>query len=324
LSDPSHRSGCVVAGPSVPYAPMTDSKPKVAALVLNYNGKDVTLQSLESVVRMTYSSYVVALVDNGSSDGSAEAVGVAFPRVEQVLVPVNEGPAAGVNAGLRWALDGGFDYALVLNNDIEVAPDMLDRMVEVAEADPRVGCVGPKAYYYEDRQRIWSAGGRLQYRESITRERGMRELDRGQFDRTERVDYVTGCAMLVKREVIEKVGLWDPTYFLSVEDADWCTRMKRHGYHSMYAHRAVLWHMVSATLGTYVPAKTFHNGRSTAIFVRRYANPWQWVTFFAWLSVAVPFAYLRELRHGNQAAAVAKLKGVWEGLRAPLTPPPAL
>jgi GT2 family glycosyltransferase len=288
----------------------------VAALVLNYNGRDLTLQTLGSLVRMTYPDYVVAVIDNGSIDGSPAAVAEAFPGVEQVLVAVNEGPAAGVNAGLRWAVRGGFDYILVLNNDIEVAPDLLDRMMEVATADPRVGCVGPKCYYFEDRARLWSAGGRLRFGESVTKERGMGEIDRGQFDRTEEVDYVNGCAMLVPRRVIEEVGLWDPAYFLSVEDADWCQRMKGRGYHCMYAHRAVLWHMVSATVGVYVPSKTFHNGRSTAIFVRRYANLWQWLTFFAWLAIAIPGAWLRELPRGNQAAAVAKLKGIWTPLRA--------
>ena len=150
----------------------------------------------------------------------------------------------------------------------------------------------------------------------------MGEIDRGQYEVTEEVDYVNGCAMLVRRRVIEEVGLWDPIYFLSVEDADWCVRMKRRGYRCMYAHRAVLWHMVSHTVGVYVPSKTFHNGRSTALFVRRYAKPWQWLTFLLWLAVAIPGAFLRELPKGNQAAAIAKLKGVWAGLRTPMTAPP--
>jgi GT2 family glycosyltransferase len=300
------------------------SKPKVAALVLNYNGKDITLQTVASLRAMTYPNYVVAVIDNGSTDGSPQALATAFPGLDQILVEVNEGPAAGINAGLRWALERDFDYLLVLNNDIEVAPSMLDEMMAVAESDPTIGCVGPKCLYFWDRERIWSAGGRLRFGESVTKERGMGELDRGQFDRTMEVDYVTGCSMLVPRRVPEEIGLWDPVFFLSVEDADWCTRMKRRGYRCFYAHKAVLWHMVSQSVGTYVPAKTFHNGRSTAIFVRRYANPWQWLRFLFLLSLAIPAAYLRELPKGNQAAAVAKLKGVWAGLRERLVQPPRL
>lgn len=299
------------------------TRPRVAALVLNYNGLEITLQTVESLLAMDYPDCAVVVIDNGSTDGSHEAVGEVFPQVERVRVEINEGPAAGMNAGLRWALDREFDYILALNNDIEVAPDMLSELVAVSEGDPSVGCVGPKCYYYWDRERLWSAGGRLRFGESVTKERGMGQLDRGQFDRTEEVDYINGCAMLVPCRVIEEVGLWDPLFFLSVEDADWCMRMKRRGYRSLYAHKAVLWHMVSHTVGVYVPSKTFHNGRSTAIFVRRYASPWQWLRFLFLLALAIPAAFLRELPKGNQAAAVAKLKGVWAGLRTPMTEPPA-
>lgn len=296
--------------------------PRVAALVLNYNGKDITLQTTQSLLAMTYADFDVAVIDNGSSDGSTEAIAEAFPQVEQVRVEVNEGPAKGLNAGLRWALERAFDYVLVLNNDIEVDPEMLGRLVEVAESDPEVGCVGPKCFYYWDRERLWSAGGRLRFGESVTKERGMGQLDKGQFDRTEEVDYINGCAMLVRREVVEEIGLFDPLYFLSVEDADWCMRMRRAGYRCMYAHRAVLWHMVSHTVGVYVPSKTYHNGRSTALFVRRYAGPLQWLKFCGLVALAIPLAYLRELPKGNQGAALAKLKGFWAGLRAPMTEPP--
>ncbi len=309
----------------VPFAPEVEpvkAAPSVAALVLNYNGREVTLQTLASLRAMTYPACTPVLIDNGSSDGSSEAVAAAFPDVEQVRVEVNEGPAAGVNAGLEWGLERDFDYLLVLNNDIEVAPDMLDELVAVAESEPAVACVGPKCYYFWDRDRLWSAGGRLRFGESVTKERGMGEIDRGRYERTEEVDYINGCAMLIPRQVVEAVGLFDPLYFLSVEDADWCMRAKRLGYRCYYAPRAVLWHMVSHTVGVYVPSKTFHNGRSTAIFVRRYAGPLQWMKFWLLLAAAIPAAFVRELPRGNQRAAIAKLKGVIAGLRVPMTEPP--
>ena len=298
------------------------SQPKVAALVLNYNGKDVTLLTLESLLAMDYPACDVVVVDNGSNDGSWEAVEEAFPQVRQVKVPENHGISFGMNFGLRWVLEHDHDYALILNNDIEVAPDMLTEMIKVAESDPKIGCVGPKSYYYSDRQRIWSAGGILRFKESVTRERGDGHLDEGQFDEDREVDYVNGCAMLVRREALQQTGLWDPTYFLCVEDADWCVRMKRHGYSCHYAHRAKLWHMISQSTGTYKPGRTFHTGRSTAIFVRRYANSWQWMTFLLFISAAIPAAWVRELFRGNQAAAVAKLRGILAGMRQPLEDPP--
>ena len=296
--------------------------PSVAAVVLSYEGRDVTLQALESLAAVEYEPFRIVVADNGSTDGTKEAVEARFPDVEVVRTEENLGPAGGVNLGLRWALARDFQYVLILNNDIEVPPDFVTEMVRVAESDPSIGIVGPKAYYYEDRDRIWSAGGILRFKESVTRERGHREKDRGQYDREVEIPYVNGCAMLVKREVFEAVGLWDPLYFLSVEDADFCMRAKRAGWRCWYAPRAELWHMVSVTAGGYRAGRTYHTGRSTALFLRRYASPAQWVTAVLFTLAGYPAALLRELPRGNQGAVLAKMRGFWNGLREPMTAPP--
>lgn len=299
------------------------SSPRVAAIVLNYNGREVTLQALASLSAMDYPAYDLVVVDNGSTDGSYQAVARAFPRVIQVRTEENLGPAGGANLGMRWALARGHDYLLILNNDIEVAPDFLMQLVEVAESAPDVGIVGPKGYYFWDRQRIWSAGGRLPFREAATKERGQGQIDRGQFDRDAEVDYVNGCAMLVRRRVVEEIGLWDPVFHLSVEDADFCMRAKQAGYRCFYAHRARLWHMVSTSTGGYKAPKTFQTGRSTAIFFRRYGSGWQKLKAWAWVAAALPPAFVRELVRGNAGAVVAKARGFLAGLRAEIPPPPA-
>lgn len=298
------------------------TEPRVAALVLNYNGRDITLESLESLAAMTYPNLEIVHIDNGSTDGSYEAVAEAFPDVHQVRVEENQGVVFGMNKGMQAALARGADYLLLLNNDIEAEPAMLTELMRVIESDPQIGVVGPKIYYHADRKRLWSAGGYLRFRESACKERGFREIDEGQYDRTEEVPYINGCAMLVPRRVVEEIGLWDPLFHLAADDADWCMRMKRRGYKCFYAHEAVLYHMVSPTLGGYKPSRTFHNGRSLALFVRRYAGPWQWLTFVLSVATAFPVAWLRELPRGNQGAAVAKLKGVIAGLKVPLAPPP--
>ncbi len=118
--------------------------------------------------------------------------------------------------------------------------------------------------------------------------------------------------------------MWDDLFFICVDDADFCTRVKRQGFRCLYAHRAVLYHMVAYTTGGYSASRNFQFGRSGAIYVRRYANPWNWLTWLAFTAAALPVAWLRELRKGNQAAAVAKLKGIREGMRIPIPPPPRL
>ena len=177
----------------------------------------------------------------------------AYPSVRRLRTEVNLGISGGLNLGFRVGIDEGWDYLMPMNNDVEVAPDLLRELVaSAAEANPTIGCIGPKCFYFfGDRNRLWSAGGQLRFRESVTRERGMGELDRGQYDRDGEVDYVNGALMLIRREAMLATGLWDPVYHVSVEDADWCVRMKRAGFRCWYAHRARLWHMVSPTTGGY-------------------------------------------------------------------------
>lgn len=298
------------------------SRPRVAAIVLNYNGREVTLQALRSLLAMTYSDFEVLHVDNGSSDGSSEAVAEALPGVVPVRLEENRGPGGGINRGIETALRRGCDYLLLLNNDIEVSPSMLDELISVAETDPGIGIVGPKIYYHARPDRLWSAGGAIRFRESVTRERGSGELDRGQYDRDQEVGYVNGCAMLIRRSVLEQVGLWDPLFHLAADDADWCMRMKALGYRAFFAHRAVLWHKVGHTVGGYQASRTFYNGRSAALFVRRYGTPLRWLSFLLATAAALPLAFLRELARGNQGAVVAKARGLLAGLRTPLADPP--
>jgi GT2 family glycosyltransferase len=304
--------------------PKTPKTPKVAAVVINYNGREVTRQAVASLGRMTYPAFDLVVVDNGSTDGSMEALAAEFPGLLQERIDENRGSSAGYAYGFSWAFARGYDYVLLLNNDIEVEPDMLTELVRVAESDPRVGCVGPKCLFHGDRRRLWSAGGVLRFRQSITTERGYGAIDHGQYDQDAEVDYVNGCAILIRKSAAHAAGGWDPVFFICVDDADFCTRAKARGFRCLYAHRAVLYHMVAFTTGGYSPGRNFQWGKSTAIYVRRYAGPWQWLTFLAFTMAAFPVAWVRELVRGNQAAAEAKLRGLWAGLRMKLPPPPGL
>jgi GT2 family glycosyltransferase len=306
-----------------PRAKPGSGLPKVLAIVLNFDGREMTLATVASLLAMDYPELGILVVDNGSSDGSDEAVGAAFPSVRRLRTEVNLGISGGLNLGFRLGIEEGWDYLMPMNNDVEVAADLLRELVSAAEADRSIGCAGPKCFYFfGDRNRLWSTGGKLRFRESVTRERGMGELDRGQYDRDGEVDYVNGALMLIRREAMLATGLWDPVYHVSVEDADWCVRMKRAGFRCWYAHRARLWHMVSPTTGGYTAGRTFRTGRSTAIFVRKYAGWAGWTGFLFWTAVALPAALLRELPRGNAAAVAAKLRGVLAGLRADLPPLP--
>jgi GT2 family glycosyltransferase len=297
--------------------------PRVLGIVLNYNGRELTLATVASLLAMRDPALELLVVDNGSTDGSDAALAERFPRVRRVRSSENLGISGGLNLGFRLGLAEGHDYLMPMNNDIEVAPDLLRELLAAAERHPAAGCLGPKCYYYfGDRNRIWSAGGRLRFREAVTAERGMGELDRGQFDKDQEVGYVNGALMLIRRQALVATGLWDPVYQVSVEDADWCARMKRAGFRCVYSHRARLWHMVSPTTGGYVAERTYRTGRSTAIFVRRHAGVLGWASFLAWSLLAFPAALAREIPRRNAGAVLAKYRGLLRGLSEALPPPP--
>jgi GT2 family glycosyltransferase len=163
-----------------------------------------------------------------------------------------------------------------------VAPDFLDHLALPAMLQHDVGMVAPKIYYHHDPQLIWFAGGRINFWTGRTYHRGLRKLDLpGHWHDPggglpEPVDYLTGCALLVKRECIEKIGLLDERYFMYAEDTDWCWRARQAGFVCLYQPQAKVWHKVGATAGG--PFKIYHKVRSNFLFFRRYARWYHWPT----------------------------------------------
>ncbi|MBN9391122.1 MAG: glycosyltransferase family 2 protein [Chloroflexi bacterium] len=249
----------------------TTSQPLVSLILLNWNQPHFTLACLESLNKLTYSNYNVVIVDNGSGDNSLaqlEAVlgGLRF-EVTLIANSKNEGFAEGNNIGIRHALRNGAAYVLLLNNDTEVAPDFLEPLVQMAESDPQIGITGPKIYYFDDPDRIWSAGG-LITKDGWTHQLGVNEPNIPAFNSLRQVDYVTGCAMLVKRQAIEKAGMLDPRFFAYYEETDWCVRVKRAGFSIWYVPQSVLWHKISLKARDLSPRYVYYMTRNRLLFLR--------------------------------------------------------
>jgi GT2 family glycosyltransferase len=223
---------------------MTDRTPHVSIILLNWNQPEFTLDCLKSLEKVDYPAFDVIVVDNGSKDGSPAQIRQAFPDVTLIENPTNLGFAGGNNVGVKRALANGADYLLLLNNDTEVAPNLLRSLVDVGESDPRIGALGPKIYYFDHQNVIWSGGGAV---DRFGEPKHLREnqVDTGQPDRVEDVDYVTGCAFMVKRAVVEKVGALDDRFFIYFEETEWCSRIKRAGFRIVYAPQARMWHKIS-------------------------------------------------------------------------------
>ncbi len=254
--------------------------PKVAVIVLTWNGRDLTLACLKSLLASNYTNLDILLVDNASSDGTSEAVESSFgERVNIIVNDTNLGFAGGNNTGIQHVLDEGADYVLLLNNDTIVDPDMIGHLVNFLSAHPQAGIAGPKIYYETPPDQVWFAGGEVFLSRGTARHIGIREKDNGQYETVEEVDYISGCALMAGRDVFEKIGMLDPIYEAYFEDTDFCMRAKRAGYGIYYVPQSRMWHKISSSTGGQLGTQKIKRKlRSSWIFFRRYAKPYHWLT----------------------------------------------
>ncbi len=279
---------------------MQNPPPKVAIIIVNWNRREDTLVCLESLCRITYPNYRILVVDNGSTDGSAEAVRARFSLIHLIELPENRRFAGGNNAGLREVLAGEDDFVLLLNNDTTVEPDFLNHLMTAAQTDPAVGLVAPKILYHDRPQVIWFAGGALQPVWGYVRHYGLRQLDDGRFDLRREVSFLTGCCLLIRRSVLEKVGLLDEDFCLYSEDADYCLRTSQAGFKLLYEPIARIYHKVSSsTGGAYNLRKWVQRYRSLFRLVHKHTSPLTWPLFglnLLWELVSLPINALLQTR----------------------------
>ena len=244
--------------------------PRVLIITLCYNGIADTLACLRSLGYLDYprNRLDILVLDNGSLDGTPTAVHVAFPDVTVIENGANLGFAAGNNVGLRYALTHGYDYALLLNNDTEAAPDFLIQMIVTAETDPMIGAVGPTIYYHAQPDVIWSAGGWIDWRRGTSTMRGIGEVDRGQYPTATEVDFVTGCALLIRREALERAGVLDERFFMYYEETEWCVRIRRAGFRILHEPTAHLWHKIPLADRVDKPSVAYYMTRNRLLFLR--------------------------------------------------------
>jgi GT2 family glycosyltransferase len=298
---------------------MSQPAPRVAIIVLNWNGLNDTTACLESLARLDYPSYEVVLVDNGSSDGSPAILRRQFPTLTILETGANLGYAGGNNVGLRYACERRADYALLLNNDTELDAAFLRILVDVCEADPAIGIAGPTIYYHAQPDIVWSAGGRIHWRNADTTMEGIGEVDQGQFGKSPRpMDFVTGCALLIRREVIDRIGLLDERFFLYYEETEWCIRATKAGYTIVHAPLSKVWHKISIQKQEVTPYIVYYSGRNRLLFLRASGRAWWRVlslilffhlrTAFSW-SVFARHASKRHLRKALLRSAYDFLTG---------------
>lgn len=239
--------------------------PWVGVVVLNWNTRDETLACVASLLRTRYENLDVIIVDNGSTDGSAAAFRSAYPDLCVVETGENLGFSGGNNVGLQLALRRGCDSALILNSDTLVTdPDWLTKLVAVGEADPTIGISGPLTF---------DATGEVCGGPVIV------DWKRGRVERyapieggVVRCDMVGGHALLVKREVLERVGLLDDRLFLFYEETDLCRRAKDAGYSVALVADAALVHEIGKSRRSIPYTSIYYSHRNRLLFLRKHGT----------------------------------------------------
>ncbi len=221
------------------------SVPRVGIVVLNWKRPADTIACVESLVRLSYPSYEIIVVDNGTDHHARAAIRRRFPSLTVVENGRNLGFAGGSNVGIAHLLARGVDYVLLLNDDTEVAEDLLRVLVDVGEAASEIGILGPSIYYFDRPNVLWSAGGAVDP-VGEPRHLGLDRVDDGAGRAALDVDYVTGCAILVKRAVVERIGMLDERFFAYFEETEWCARARRAGFRVVHVPRGRVWHKIEA------------------------------------------------------------------------------
>jgi GT2 family glycosyltransferase len=244
---------------------MTDA-PIASAIVLNYNGRGFVEESVRSLLEQDLPGLEVLVVDNGSTDGSADEVERAFAgRVRLLRSPRNLGFGAGNNLGIREARGR---HVILLNNDAVAAPSFARELVAAAAADASVGMVAARVLEYA-RRNVLDTVGHLLYPDGLNRGRGRLEEDRGQYDACRTTLFPSGAAALYTRAMLDDIGLFDESFFLYGDDAELGLRGRVAGWGCALAPRAIAYHHYSRSAGAYSRLKAFYVERNRVLVLFR-------------------------------------------------------
>lgn len=256
-------------------------KPSIVTIILNTNRRDDTLACIASLIANDYPNHHIIVLDNASSDGSAAAIAERFPQVEIIHLQANRGYAGNNNVGIAAAIEQGADWVFVLNEDTILAPDCLSQMIDAAQQHDHIGVVGPMVYHHNEPHTIQSAGGRLD-RFWVSHHIAENEPDTGQFAAPRRVDWISGCAILVHRDVVRQTGSLDERFFYYWEETEWCLRATRAGWNILHVPAAKLWHKGVQRDYNPNPSVTYYNTRNRLLMLAKHRAP-----LLPWVGVLV-------------------------------------
>lgn len=297
-------------------------QPLISIITVNYNELEVTLELLKSIENCGYPNIETWVVDNASKVNSIPHINKHYPKVKTIRSEVNLGFAGGNNLAVQKATG---DYLFFINNDAELTKGALEKLIAAFEKVPQLGVVSPKICFFnavsstqnEDQVNTddiiqyvgTSPVHHLTARNSTF---GAGETDKGQYTSFEPTAYAHGAAMIVKREVIEKVGMMWEHFFLYYEELDWCARIRQAGYEIYVEPNAKIYHKESLATGKISALKMYYITRNRILFMRRNHSGWQLAAFTLFLLFfTIPKNILTLLLKRDFANLKGFLKAIW-------------
>lgn len=259
---------------------------KVGIVILHFINQKLTRQCLTSVKRLKKKDFELeVIVVNNNPQEDLAGLKKKFKDFLFLETGKNLGFTGGNNLGIKKALEKGADFVFLVNNDTLLDKDLIVQLIKAASLNNRIGILGPKIYFapgYEFHQEryksadrgkvIWYVGGLIDWDNVLAPNRGIDEVDKGQYDKQVETGFVTGCAMFIRREVLEKVGLLDERYFLYLEDLEFCQRAQKVGFKVVYTPKAKLWHLNAASSAVGGALHDYYSTRNRMLFGLKYAR----------------------------------------------------
>jgi GT2 family glycosyltransferase len=294
---------------------MVKENPFISIVTLTWNQTDVTCEFLESTRQFTYPNYEILVCDMGSREDPTARINAAnYPNTRVLRSEENLGFTGGNNWGMKQAKG---DLVFIVNNDTEVCPDLLDKLIKPFLEDPAIGVTCPKIRYYHKKDTIQYAGfNPINVFTGRTTAVGSLEQDNGQYDQSGPTHGAHGCAMMVSREVIEKVGMFPLKFFIYYEEWDWSARILKAGYKIWYVGDALIYHKESITMGKKSAIKVYYHTRNRILYMRRNTNILQFSVFIGYfVLIAAPKAVIQFAFYKKYEHLKSFLKGAFWNLR---------
>lgn len=287
---------------------------KVAVVILNWNGKDDTLECLESVYKIDYPRFEVIVVDNGSTDGSVEAIKSKFPQSKVIVNVENKGFCGGNNIGIKQAIADSAEYVFALNNDTVVKPLVIRELKKALESDQTIGAVNPFIAFYQKPERIQFDGVSIDWGNGdiFGKYRGKPMPHNELLD----TDFVTWCAVFFHKRIIERVGYLDERFFAYYEDTDWSVRLKKAGFTLRSYQKVLVYHKASqSTGGAYSAVAYFFLFRNRMLFMRKHAQLIRKLQFSITYVHDTLRTYALLKQQGNREAASSVMDAFWSAVQ---------